>query len=108
CLFLSRGRHTRATRDWSSGVCSSDLKGRKGVSVGYPKRLLETVDDVWVKSRMMSGLSSGEGLIWYVRDPTYKPGKEGEKDCTDELGRASCSERGVREGSGLLVTPTSS
>ena len=59
-------------------------KGRKGVSAGYPKRLLETVDDVWTQSRIMSGLSSGEGLIWYVRDPNYKPGKDGEEQCIDE------------------------
>jgi hypothetical protein len=58
-------------------------KGRKGVSVGYPKRLLGTVDEVWAKSRIMSGLSSGEGLIWYVRDPTYKQGKDGAEECTD-------------------------
>ena len=58
-------------------------KGRKGVSVGYPKRLLGTVDDVWAKSRIMSGLSSGEGLIWYVRDPISKQGKDGEEECVD-------------------------
>src|SRR6266536_3577109 len=26
-FFSSRGRHTRSTRDWSSDVCSSDLRG---------------------------------------------------------------------------------
>jgi hypothetical protein len=59
-------------------------KGRKGVSAGHPKRLLGTVDEVWAKSRIMSGLSSGEGLIWYVRDPSYKQGKDGEEECVDE------------------------
>jgi hypothetical protein len=59
-------------------------KGRKGVSAGYPKRLLETVDNVWAQRRMMSGLSSGEGLLWYVRDPSYKLGKDGAEECTDE------------------------
>src|SRR5207247_6381382 len=29
-FFSSRRRHTRSTRDWSSDVCSSDLKVRKG------------------------------------------------------------------------------
>jgi hypothetical protein len=58
-------------------------KGRKGVSAGYPKRLLETVDAGWAQSRIMSGLSSGEGLIWYVRDPSYKQGKDGEEECID-------------------------
>src|SRR5699024_11433648 len=27
-FFSSRRRHTRSKRDWSSDVCSSDLKGR--------------------------------------------------------------------------------
>src|SRR5699024_3427896 len=27
CFFSSRRRHTRSKRDWSSDVCSSDLKG---------------------------------------------------------------------------------
>jgi hypothetical protein len=58
-------------------------KGPKGVSVGYPKRLLGTVDEVWAMSRLMSGLASGEGLIWYVRDPIYKQGKDGEEECVD-------------------------
>jgi hypothetical protein len=59
-------------------------KGRKGVSVGYPKRLLGTEDEAWAKSRIMSGLSSGEGLIWYVRDPIYKQGKDSAEECVDE------------------------
>jgi len=59
-------------------------KGRKGVSAGYPRRLLTAVDNVWAQSRIMSGLSSGEGLLWYVRDPSYKQGKDGEEVCTDE------------------------
>src|SRR5699024_11316200 len=29
CFFSSRRRHTRSKRDWSSGVCSSDLIERK-------------------------------------------------------------------------------
>src|SRR5207247_5816875 len=29
CVFSSRRRHTRSTRDWSSDVCSSDLKANQ-------------------------------------------------------------------------------
>src|SRR5207302_7304133 len=29
CFFSSRRRHTRFSRDWSSDVCSSDLKGNR-------------------------------------------------------------------------------
>lgn len=47
-------------------------KGRKGVSLGQAKRLYHAVDSGWVDERMESGLSSGEGLIWAVRDPIEK------------------------------------
>src|SRR3989337_2490367 len=31
CFFSSRRRHTRCYRDWSSGVCSSDLETQAGI-----------------------------------------------------------------------------
>ena len=47
-------------------------KGRKGSSWGQIKALLRSVDDEWVKSCVQTGLSSGEGLIWAVRDAIEK------------------------------------
>jgi hypothetical protein len=47
-------------------------KGRKGTSWGQSRRLLESADPDWCENRILAGLSSGEGLIWAVRDPTYK------------------------------------
>src|SRR5690606_39287383 len=32
-FFSSRRRHTRFSRDWSSDVCSSDLKARKQAAI---------------------------------------------------------------------------
>ena len=46
--------------------------GRKGTSEYHIRRLFEAVDSDWVHERLVSGLSSGEGLIWHVRDPVYK------------------------------------
>lgn len=43
-------------------------KGRKGTSWGIIEGLLGQVDSEW-SPRITSGLSSGEGLIWAVRDP---------------------------------------
>lgn len=43
-------------------------KGRKGVSRGRVLRLLEDADPQWRKN-IKSGLVSGEGLIYHVRDP---------------------------------------
>ena len=47
-------------------------KGRKGTSWGQTGRVFGTVDQEWYQERVMGGLSSGEGLIWAVRDPIYK------------------------------------
>ena len=56
-------------------------KGRKGTSWGHVGRLLRAVDSCWGQDRIMSGLSSGEGLIWQVRDPINRrePIREGGK-----------------------------
>lgn len=47
-------------------------KGRKGTSWGHVNRLAKGVDEIWAKNCITSGLSSGEGLIWAVRDPIEK------------------------------------
>ena len=44
-------------------------KGRKGTSWAHVKNVMEIADPEWVKTRVISGLSSGEGLIYQVRDP---------------------------------------
>jgi Protein of unknown function (DUF3987) len=47
-------------------------KGRKGTSRSHVTRLMESADECWTINCMQSGLSSGEGLIWAVRDPIEK------------------------------------
>jgi hypothetical protein len=47
-------------------------KARKGTSWGHVFRLFEEADEVWAKEKVQTGLSSGEGLIWAVRDPILK------------------------------------
>ncbi|MDQ6853149.1 MAG: YfjI family protein [Actinomycetota bacterium] len=48
-------------------VVGDTSKARKGTSFGQARRLVEMADPEW-KLRVHSGLSSGEGLIWAVRD----------------------------------------
>jgi hypothetical protein len=57
-------------------------KVRKGSSFGFIRKLLELVDSGWVAERLQSGVISGEGLIWAVRDQVTK-----EKPVKDENGR---------------------
>jgi hypothetical protein len=47
-------------------------KGRKGTSAGQVGLQFAAVDPDWKAARIASGLSSGEGLIWQVRDPVEK------------------------------------
>jgi hypothetical protein len=46
-------------------------KGRKGTAWSQVRRVMEMVEEGW-QQKVSTGLSSGEGLIWAVRDPLYK------------------------------------
>jgi hypothetical protein len=53
----------------SAVIVGQTSKGRKGTALGQVKRVAGPVDEEWSNTRVLSGLSSGEGLIWAVRDP---------------------------------------
>lgn len=46
-------------------------KGRKGTALGQVRRIFNEIDPTWVE-QFQGGLSSGEGLIWAVRDEIIK------------------------------------
>ena len=48
----------------------------KGTALGHIGRLFERCDPGWVDRRVTSGLSSGEGLIWAVRDGDVWDGRD--------------------------------
>jgi hypothetical protein len=50
-------------------LVGDSAKARKGSSWDHVRRLLDTADPQ-LTGRTLTGLSSGEGLIWAVRDPT--------------------------------------
>jgi hypothetical protein len=58
-------------------------KARKGTSAGRVKQFFEIADEDWVNHRMQGGLSSGEGLIWAVRDAIIKINKQGDDEVVD-------------------------
>lgn len=47
-------------------------KGRKGTAWGAIRPMLRIAAETWLGQQVASGLSSGEGLIWAVRDPITK------------------------------------
>ena len=58
-------------------VIGETARARKGVSKGRVGQFMEIADPLWTTTRVDSGLSSGEGLIWAVRDPIVKWEKQG-------------------------------
>lgn len=51
-----------------TAIVGSTSKGRKGTGWGRIRSLFREADQSW-NARILDGLSSGEGLIWAVRDP---------------------------------------
>jgi hypothetical protein len=55
-------------------------KARKGTGTRWIKKLFNKVDSAWVRRRIGHGLSSGEGLVYAVRDPEWFFEKSKEDD----------------------------
>jgi hypothetical protein len=55
-------------------------KARKGTSWNRVRKLFEQVDELWLTKCVGSGLSSGEGLIEAVRDPSEDEEADDEKE----------------------------
>ena len=52
--------------------CGDTSKARKGTGEDRVLSFFRHVDDDWASRRIHTGLSSGEGVIWEVRDPITK------------------------------------
>jgi hypothetical protein len=71
--LIGRKPHYRAESDRHftnlfAVIVGQTAKGRKGTSWGQVRAVLHNVDEAWAGGRVSSGLSSGEGLIWAVRN----------------------------------------
>jgi hypothetical protein len=70
---LGPGPHCRVGLDrhplrvWAVLV-GATAKGRKGSAWAAVRNILERADPTFINERVLSGLSTGEGLIWAVRD----------------------------------------
>jgi hypothetical protein len=56
-------------------IVGQTSKARKGTSWRHVNAILSKIDETWASARVTSGLSSGEGLIWAVRDEKKGFGK---------------------------------
>ncbi len=79
-------------------------KGRKGTSMGRVKGTLARAEQQWAENRVLTGLSSGEGVIWAVRDPIEK------QECVRDRGQPPryetvIADEGEKDKRLLIVEP---
>lgn len=85
-------------------LVGDSAKARKGSSWDHVRRLLAAVDPT-IERRILTGLSSGEGLIWAVRDPTTQdPGHVDQRLLVIEPEFSSVLRASAREISTLSPT----
>ena len=89
--IIGRGPHVRVEGDEHhanlfSVIVGQSAKARKGTSWGRVRKLFEMLPDEWSARRVQSGLSSGEGVIWAVRDQVDDddPGVDDKRLCLIE------------------------
>jgi hypothetical protein len=82
-------------------IVGRTAKARKGLALGVAQWILDRVDADWVRDNIRSGLASGEGLIWKVRDPIYSHERNRKSGVVDEV----LTDPGV-EDKRLLVAET--
>jgi len=76
---------TRHALNLFANIVGSTAKARKGTSWNQVEGLYSMVDHVWVSECVTSGLSSGEGLAWKVRNPRL--GEQDDDGDTEIAGR---------------------
>ena len=85
-------------------LVGDSARGRKGSSWDHVRRLILTADPS-LEPRVLTGLSSGEGVIWAVRDPTSQdPGHADQRLLVIEPEFASVLRASSREISTLSPT----
>ena len=80
---IGRGAHYAVEASQHHGnefllLVGPSAKARKGSSWDHVQKIFTEVDPDWASDRIVSGLSSGEGLIWSVRD--RDPASRGKDD----------------------------
>ena len=79
-------------------------KARKGASWSHVRRLLSEVDETWASQNVKSGLASGEGLIWHIRDEIREPQPIKEKGIIKRF-EVITTDPGVTDKRLLIVEP---
>jgi len=75
--------HTKHFLRLFVALVGKTAKGRKGQSFSTPRYLYSQVDPDWIQDCVTDGLSSGEGVVYQVRDRRYGL-KDGEEVLVDK------------------------
>lgn len=85
-------------------IVGESATSRKGTSWDHARRLINTADAT-LSERILTGLASGEGLVWAVRDPTASdPGIPDRRLVAFEAEFASALKACTRDNSTLSAT----
>src|SRR5690606_41038991 len=98
-FFSSRRRHTRFSRDWSSDVCSSDLAIGKHADAAQEIEHARRLDP-----RSLSATAAAGMVYFYAGDLKRAVDECDRALALDQIGRASCRERGEVRGGGGAVS----
>src|SRR5699024_12010135 len=101
-FFLSsRRRHTRSKRDWSSDVCSSDLSSVLPVIKEEYVKLTGSTEEAIILNQFIYWSERTKDVSKYLLEEKTRL----ENGSKEEIGRASCRERGwSRGGAGEIGT----
>jgi hypothetical protein len=104
--LLGRTAHFKAESDEHYGnlftvLVGDSAKGRKGTSFGRVHKMMSVADPVWAKRNIASGLASGEGLLWHIRDASSEPSSDRQRGITER----GVTDPGVTDKRLLVVEP---
>lgn len=68
----ARVQHDRHPLRLNVALVGQSAKSRKGTAWSTPRSMFREIDPSWADTRVRSGLSSGEGVIYHVRDPVER------------------------------------
>jgi hypothetical protein len=77
--------HTPHCLNLYAVLVGATSRSRKGTSRSTPAYIFQQIDPSWHKFRIKSGLSSGQGLIWAVRDPVMESRQTAEGEYEDRV-----------------------
>lgn len=85
-------------------IVGDTASARKGSSWGQARRLVEEADASWA-DRIATGASSGEGLVWQVRDPIEQTRKAKDDEDAEDGFVTELADLGVEDKRLLVVEP---